>query len=86
MYLLRVETNIKLQLIDTNGNRLIPIDDELKTEVHFIQLEAQTAQYPLSLSLNIFKGWLKDLAETPKYENQTITDFDYFLKGNPIMG
>jgi hypothetical protein len=45
---IRLETNIKLQIIDNDGNKLIP-DDKLKDpEVHFLQFEATTAQYPIS--------------------------------------
>ncbi len=40
MFKLRVETNIKLQLIDMNGNPLISPERVADKEIHFIQMEA----------------------------------------------
>ncbi len=40
MFKLRVETNIKLQLIDMNGNALISPERVADKEIHFIQMEA----------------------------------------------
>lgn len=49
---LRAETNLKLDLIDLNGNRLIK--DPKETEVHFIKLESVVDRISLSLG-SIFK-------------------------------
>lgn len=82
---MRIETNIKLQLIDTSGNPLISKDDEYKPEVHFLQLEAITHEYPISSKAfgAIWRAWRN--RHKQEYKNWTVTDFDHCLNGNPIL-
>ena len=81
---MRLETNIKLQITSNEGERLVPDDKLLEPEVHFMQFEATTVHYPISLAF--FKVLWRNRSSQPiNFQNWTFTDFDNFLKGNPFL-
>ena len=82
--LIRVETNLKLNLIDHAGKSLIPESEKEDDEVHFIKLECTLTKYQIDLR-TIFK-MLKELITRSKdlqFSDWTVTDFDHYLNGNP---
>lgn len=46
--IVKVETNLKLDLIDKQGNRLVSFPDE--NEIHYVQFEAVVDEITVSLS------------------------------------
>ncbi len=48
--LLRIETNLKLNLIGTDGKSLLTEDDKDEEEVHFLRVESVTGEYEIRLS------------------------------------
>ena len=53
-FLMRVETNLKLNLLDFEGNSLIDLNDEEAVscnEVHFLQMESIVERQEMSLGL-----------------------------------
>lgn len=78
---IRVKTNLKLNLVDKEGNSLV--QDPMEKETHYIKFESVANRYPLS-----FKTVWKLITELGKtndltFEDWTITDFDNCLNGNP---
>ena len=74
--LLRIETNLKLNLIDQNGKSLIDDKDKLDEEVHFLRFESVYSTYEIHLKTlwrlikeSMGKGDLQ-------FSNWTITDID----------
>lgn len=55
--MVKVETNLKLDIIDLEGNSMI--QDKDAKEVHFIQLEAVTDRYEVSWKVfkEVFRAW-----------------------------
>ena len=54
MFLMRVETNLKLNLVSFDGKSLIDTKDSfevLRPEVHFLQLESVTNRFPMNISV-----------------------------------
>ena len=53
-------------------------------EIHYVQFEGVHASYPMDFSLikNLFSMYRK---KNLVIKDWTITDFDYCLKGNPII-
>ena len=50
----KITTDIKLNLINNDGESLIPLEDEIEKkskEIHYMQLEGNQASYPLSWSI-----------------------------------
>lgn len=85
-YLMRIESPIKLNVINWDGEALIPPEDLLKPEVHFMQFECNlenyqddTIQWYKTLINNQFLGRFS--GDGVYY----LTDFDNYLKGNPIV-
>ena len=80
--LVKIESKIKLNLIDHEGESMIQ-DSESK-EIHFMLLESVTDRYELSWRVlkKIFNKFRK-----PKlaFEDWVLVDFDNCLKGNPIV-
>ena len=88
-FVMRIETNLKLNLIDYNGNSMIDLQDYWEVrrpEVHFLQMESIVDRQSVSLSIawRIIKSMFKR-PRTLKFEDWVITDLDYALKGNLIM-
>ena len=79
-FVIRVETNLKLNLIDKSGNRLV--QNDLEKEVHFMRLESVSQKYPISLRAipMLIKNYFNNKLE---FEDWVITDFDHCLNGNP---
>ncbi len=72
--LLRIETNLKLDLINKNGKSLVTDKDE--EEVHFVKFEAVTASYELQLS-TIWRMIKESRGKIDlEFNNWTITDLD----------
>ena len=84
-YLVRIETDIKLGLIDLEGNELIAEDDDSK-EVHFMQIEGKSTEYNVSTKVfgQLWRAFRQK--DDGKVESWTITDLDDFLSGNDILG
>jgi hypothetical protein len=86
-FLLRVETNLKLNAVDFEGHSMIDTSDDMelrKPEVHFLQMESVTNRYPMSISL--FWKLIRNFRnKSLVFEDWVITDLDYALKGNPLM-
>ncbi len=89
MQRMRIETNIKLQVIDNYGNQLIPESEYNKPEVHFVQFEKIMLQTPINFTgLSIIaKAKLRSIRGQFQegIHDWQITDFDHNLKGNPIV-
>ncbi len=81
--LIRVETNLKLNLIDKDGLSLIPSNEIMQDEVHFLRFESVVNEY--TISFKTIWQLLKEMKNRPplQFSNWTITDLDDFLKGNP---
>ena len=90
--IVRVETNFKLDIKHKSGSWLVPEDDKLTPEVHFVVYESIVDQETYSLlgMLNIFRVIAKFAgarAVKPKDEKQwKIVDFDDLMDGNPHTG
>ena len=86
---LQIETNLKLNLINFNGESMYTNEQKNDTEFHHVVVElAQT-----NLSLNFFvmiKSILRKLfglenkQQQPINTNWIFADFDYCLDGNPL--
>ena len=82
----KVTTPVKLNLFsEKEKTSLIAAEDELATEVHYVQYEGIHAEYHVNWS--IFKKlWSMYRANhSLVIHDWVITDFDHFLKGNPIV-
>ncbi|CDW82009.1 UNKNOWN [Stylonychia lemnae] len=77
---LKIETNLKLNFIDKQGNSLV--QNEREKEVHFMQIESVTEQYPISLKAipMLFRNYFGKKLE---FQEWIITDFDNALNRNP---
>ena len=83
----KITTDIKLNMINNEGESLIQLDNVLEKkskEVHYIQLEGTQLSYPLSWSMiwQMFKQSRKSHLEVRDW---IITDFDHNLLGNPLI-
>lgn len=79
---LKITTNLKLNVVDRYGHSMIPEEDHPDKEIHFVRFESVFNEIEMNFSalMNIknkldksdiqFTGW-------------TITDFDRFLNDNP---
>jgi hypothetical protein len=76
---LRVRTNLKLCLIESDGTKSVPANKLREEEVHFIRIEGK---YPSHMVDILMKRNIGD-KKLSDFEDWTITDFDDFLKGNP---
>jgi hypothetical protein len=78
----KVTTNLKLDLVDRHGNRLQK--DPMAVETHFVRFESIVETFPIRFS-TIFKLLKEKMKRNKKLEFKewTITDFDNYLKGNP---
>jgi hypothetical protein len=81
--LIRIETNLKLNVKHRDGTYLINQEDHMKDEIHFMRLESVVNSFEIRFS-TVFK-LLKEIFTKPelKFESWVITDFDNFLNGNP---
>ena len=57
MFIIRVESNVKLNLYTNEGVPLIKPEDRLEPEVHFMQLEAVQTRYTVALPTIIMELW-----------------------------
>jgi hypothetical protein len=87
MFLLRVETNLKLNLVSHEGKSLIDISDSfevMRPEIHFLQMEAVTKRFPMNIS--VLWHALKQLYNKKiEFEDWVIADLDNCLNGNPLV-
>lgn len=60
-FLVRIESPLKLDLVDKNGDRLVK--DEKDTEVHFVKFESVVDEFTISIS-TVWK-MLKSLGKRP---------------------
>ena len=78
---IKVETNLKLDLIDLNQNSMI--EDKQAKEVHFLQLETVTDRYEIGWKVfkELWRAWTNP---SLKFDRWYITDFDNCLEGNRL--
>ena len=75
--------------LDDRGDRRRPREPRLterredEPEVHFMQMEAVSAEYTMSAAV-IRQMWRQWRSKQVKYAGWTMTDFDKCLNGNPI--
>ena len=81
--LVRIESNIKLNLFTQEGQALI--EDPAETEVHYMQLEAMQTAYTIAFPTFFKELWRERRNKMPVFKNWTITDFDHCLRGNPLL-
>lgn len=78
---LKIKTNLKLNIIDPHGNALIHPDDYSDEEIHFVRFESVFNEIEMNFSalMNI-----RNKLNNPdiEFESWTITDFDRFLFDN----
>ena len=79
---LKIKTNLKLNVIDPNGVRMIDPEDFVDDEIHFVRFESVYNEIEVNFSalMNI-----RNKLNNPEIEfnSWTITDFDRFLFDNP---
>lgn len=80
--LLKVESKLKLNLIDNDGNSMISDPDSKET--HFMLVESVTDRYELNWKV-IKKVFSKFRNPSLQFEEWVLVDFDNCLKGNPIV-
>lgn len=82
--LLKIESKIKLNLIDNDGKSMISEYGESDTkETHFMLVESITDRYELNWRV-IKKVFNKFRSPSLKFEEWVLVDFDNCLKGNPL--
>ena len=83
-YLIKVESNLKLNLIDKDGKSLIAQDEKYDEEIHYMRMESVISTYELRIS-TIFKLLKEAIRGRPTidFKEWTLTDFDNHLNGNP---
>ena len=81
--LIKIETNLKLNLIDTQGRSFIPESEWTDDEIHYLKFESLVQNFDVSIRqvLKLLKTFIRE----PELEFQewTIIDLDNHLKGNP---
>ena len=82
--LVKITTPIKLNLINTNSQALISQEMVSEKEVHYVQFEAIHRTYECNFNA-IPQLWHASRSNALILKDWTITDFDYYLKGNPII-
>lgn len=79
---IKLTTNLKLNVIDSNGVRMIKPEDFADPEIHFIRFESVFNEIELNFSalMNI-----RNKLNNPdvQFTGWTITDFDRYLFDNP---
>ena len=89
MFMLRIETNLKLNLVDFEGQSMIDTSDEAevrKKEVHFLQVESVHDRRKVQVSLfwSLLLKRFTGQQDAMMFEDWMITDLDDTLRGNPI--
>jgi hypothetical protein len=83
--LLKIETNLKLNLIDNDGHSMISEYGESGSkETHFMLVESITDRYELNWKV-IKKVFNRFRNPSLQFEDWVLVDFDNCLKGNPIV-
>ena len=82
--LVKITTPIKLNLVNKEGLEMISKEDADEREVHFVQFEGTHARYKFDFSI-IKQLWGMYNMKSWVIHDWKVTDFDYCLKGNPIM-
>lgn len=77
--LFKVRTNLKLNLVEADGERMIPKNKETDEEVHYVKFEGLNDKFKIDPA-NLLKT-----SQQFEFKDWTITDFDDFLKGNPSL-
>ena len=80
---LRIETAMKLNLIDAHGNHLIKKEDREDVEVHHMRFECVTRTLTVDYTMftNIL-GMLFRKTDTLEFADWTLVDLDDSLQGN----
>lgn len=80
---IRVDTNLKLNMVGRDGKALISPDDFDEEEIHFMRVESVCNEFEISPK-TVFR-MIKEMFSKKQlnFRDWTITDFDDFLKGNP---
>ena len=82
--LLKVDTNLKLNLVYPDGRSLIEEHERDQYEVHYVQMESIISSYDIKLSTIIkLLGEIFKSNRKLSFSEWTVTDFDHFLQGNP---
>lgn len=84
-FLIRVDTNLKLNIHYQNGESLIPESERDDEEIHYIKFESVISSYEIRIT-TLFK-LLREMVMRPSltFGEWVITDFDNYLKGNPLI-
>eukprot|EP00347_Sterkiella_histriomuscorum_P011674 403371545 len=80
-FLIRIESAIKLNMVNKQGESLISQDHMLDKEIHYIKVAtvAKELEFNLKILQEIFKNMELDFS----FKHSLITDFDNCLNGNP---
>ena len=81
---LKIETKLKLNLIDNDGNSMISKNDIDTKETHFMVVESITDRYELNWRV-LKKVFERFRNPSLNFEEWVLVDFDNNLKGNPII-
>ena len=81
---LKIETKLKLNLIDNDGNSMISKNDIDTKETHFMVVESITDRYELNWRV-LKKVFDRFRNPSLNFEEWVLVDFDNNLKGNPIV-
>lgn len=82
--ILKVKTNLKLNVVDKDRKGMIDYDDYGDEEVHFIRFESTFKE--IEFSFQGFKETMRILKEGDfEFEDWIISDFDHRLSGNPFI-
>ena len=84
-FLLKIQSNLKLNIIDLDGNSMIQGDEAKKeTEIHFLKVESVMGKYELNLKTvrRLFHEY-RNPKDRPSYMDWYVVDFDNHLEGNP---
>merc|ERR1712166_685497 len=81
-FLLKIETKLKLNLIDKDQNSMISANDKDDIETHYLQIESVMERF--DMGTGVFRQmWAQFRNPDIKFERFYVTDFDNSLNGNP---
>eukprot|EP00347_Sterkiella_histriomuscorum_P011480 403372292 len=80
-FLLRIETAIKLNMINKQGESLISSDQILDKEIHYMKVA--TVAKEINFNLKFLKEIFSNKEMDFSFKDSLITDFDNCLNGNP---
>jgi hypothetical protein len=80
--LVSVRTNLKLDIIEKNGSRLV--DDKDEEEMHYIKMESYLGESFVTSSEDAV-SLITSIRDKSSYKGWVITDIDNHLHGNPLV-